>query len=136
MSASVIKCYRFNSILRASHPQVPIPSCASREFTYQKHMALCAGCSVDSTFLNWPQFSKSRFIHLQLGYSSPLTCAVRNKFFNQPPVQARRKFKHLSYITLCGGLSGTFQCLDHICIFPLSENSTVRVSQNCPPSAD
>src|SRR5208337_2635502 len=29
----------------------------------------------------------------------------------------------LSYLALCGGLSGTFPCPEHINIFPLSENT-------------
>jgi len=30
-------------------------------------------------------------------------------------------FRYLSYVALCGGLSGAFQGSDHICIFALSE---------------
>ena len=51
----------------------------------------------------WQQFNKSLFIDLQLGNFSPLTCAVRNKSFKQPPVQARRKFTSLSSLLRNGG---------------------------------
>lgn len=43
-----------------------------------------------------------------------------------PFLPVLEKFMYLSYIALCGGLFGTFQCLDHICIFPLPENNRVN----------
>ena len=45
-----------------------------------------------------------------------------------------RKSAQLSYLALCGGLSGTFQCLDHTCIFSLFENTGQIDIGRCPKS--
>jgi hypothetical protein len=62
---------------------------------------------------HWPQFSKSRFVHLRLGHFSPLTCAVRNKPFNQPPVQARRKSTKLSFYSESSAPAHLFRDAHH-----------------------